>query len=175
MHARFALPALALGACAVSTAWAVTEFKNTNASPTGAHYRQGYSEPLCTVQDGRMTCTGTQIAGIGNLDGDVVLSVSASGTCVCDNGGGNRVEVKSQGTSTTSGDALTRNRNGTLIVSEVSAAAPSESDLLATTDCPKQDSRNKNWTKSLEGYTLNYTYTLTMEGFGEPVIHQPPR
>lgn len=175
MRSRFLIPAFAMGALAVSAAWAVTEFNNPNASPSGAHYRQGYSEPLCTVQDNRMTCTGTQIAGVGNLDGDVFLSVTASGTVVCTNGGGNVVEVKARGTNSTDGDAFTRNRNGTLIVSEISAAAPSESDLLADTDCPKQDSQNKNWEKSLSGYSLTYVYTLTMDGFAEPIIHQPPR
>ena len=173
MSTRFAIPVVFIAALTGSTAWAVTESDNPNASPSGAHYRQGFGEPVCAVVDNIMTCTGTEIAGIGNLDGDVVLSVIAGGTCVCTNGGGSVVEVKATLVGTTTGDALTKNRNGTLIVSEVSAGVPSAAQLLASTECPKADTKNKNWTKSLSGYTTSYTYTLTMEGFGEPVIHQP--
>jgi hypothetical protein len=176
MRSRLAIPALAVAALVGPAAWAVTEFDNPNAAPSGAHYRQGYSEPLCTLQNGRMTCTATQIAGIGNLDGDVVLSVSTAGNVECSNGGGQVVEVKAQSTSTITGDALTRNRNGTLYVSEISAAVATESQLLASAECPKSDTKNKNWDKALSGTpTVTYTYTLKLEGFSDYVIHQPPR
>ena len=123
-----------------------------------------------------MTCTETRIAGIGNLDGDVFLSVSTSGSVECTNGGGQVVEVKTQSTSTTSGDAFTRNRNGTLIVSQISAAVATGEQLLANAECPKSDTNNKNWDKALSGTpTVTYIYTLRLEGFGADVIHQPPR
>jgi hypothetical protein len=173
MNSRCAIQLAAIAALTVSTAWAVTEFNNPNASPSGAHYRQGFGEPVCEIVNNLMTCTETRIAGIGNLDGDVVLAVSAGGTCVCTNGGGNVVEVKAQLVGTTSGDDFTKNKNGTLIVSEISAAVPTDAQLLAATECPKSDSRNANWTKSLSGRTVSYTYTLTMQGFQDPIIHQP--
>jgi hypothetical protein len=173
MRSRLTIPALAIAAFMGSPSWAVTEFDNPSASPSGAHYRQGFGEPVCTLGATSVTCTETQIAGIGNLDGDVVLSVISGGTCVCTNGGGQVVEVKAQLVGTTSGDNLTRNRNGTLIVSEVTAGVPTDAQLLAQTDCPKADTKNKNWTKSLSDRTTSYTYTLTMEGFQDPIIHQP--
>jgi len=173
MRSRLAIPALAVAAFVGSAAWAVTEFNNPNAAPSGAHYRQGFGEPVCTVLNNVMTCSETQIGGIGNLDGDVALSVSRSATVQCSNGGGNIVEVKTQSSSSTTGNGFTRNRNGTLIVSEISAAVPSDADLLANASCPKQGGSNKNWDKVLGSSTTSYTYTLKLNGFTDFVIHQP--
>src|SRR5215208_1949212 len=58
-------------------ALAVTNFDN---APSGAHYRQGFAEPVCTTSTVPTTgaisvsCTGTQIAGVGH--GQLRLSQS---------------------------------------------------------------------------------------------------
>jgi len=48
------------------TAQAETIFEN---GPSGAHYAKGSAEPTCTVgADGSVSCTGTQIGGVGHTN-----------------------------------------------------------------------------------------------------------
>jgi hypothetical protein len=145
-----------------------TSFTSSTA-PSGAHYRQGFSEPTCDENDaGGITCTTTAIAGVGNIDATLALSVAYSATVQCRNRGGQVVEVKTQTTaSTIAPDPLTDERNGTLYVSSFSSPAPSTRDLLKSATCP-----NGNWTKELVGSpeVTSYTYTLTFDGFAQPAI-----
>lgn len=169
MHQRFSIQAGAVGAVAtmaLSTAIAVTNFGG-NAAPAGAHYRQGFGEPVCTVDGASISCTGTEIGGVGNTDADLVLSASYGATVQCRNKGGQVVEVKTQFTTTSSSDSDTRVRNGTLTVSPVSLSAPSDQTFLNRASCP-----NGNWSKELVGdpAITSFSYTLTFHGYTESAI-----
>src|SRR5215212_4970451 len=94
--AVLSLMALALAAV---PALAVTNFNN---APSGAHYRQGSAEPVCTSTTtpttGAITvnCTGTQIAGVGNTNANLSLAVEGTANFVCHNpGNANIVEPHS--------------------------------------------------------------------------------
>jgi len=165
MRQRFALAACAIATLALSTAWATTNFGG-NAAPSGAHYANNASEPVCSVnQNLTVSCTGTAISGVGNLDASLTVTTSYSGVVTCTNKGGNTVEVKTTSTSSSVlPNPVTSSRNGTLTVSPVTFGGTS--GLLANATCP-----NGNWTKTLASATLlSFTYTLTFDGFTEPVI-----
>src|SRR5215208_2243964 len=95
-------------------AMAVTNFTN---APSGAHYRQGSAEPVCTTSTvpttGAITvnCTGTQIAGVGNTNADLSLAVSGTADFVCHNPGNeNIVEPHSGSVSESTSTTLTPSR-----------------------------------------------------------------
>lgn len=139
-------------------------------APSGAHFRKGSGEPTCAASGLAVSCTGTRIAGVGNTDAELSLTVTYSATVQCRNHGGQIVEVKTQSTTTTPApDATTELRNGTLTVSPFSAAsAPTEQSFLDAATCP-----NPNWDKLfLAGSpaVASFTYTLTFEGYPEPAI-----
>jgi hypothetical protein len=166
MRQRFAIAALAIAALALPTAWAVTTF-NGNTAPSGAHYANGEVEPTCSVSGLTVSCTGTAIGGVGNLDATVLLSVSYEATVQCTNKGGNTVDVKTQLTTSGGSNGDTRSRNGTLTVAAISSTA-TDVNFTSRATCP-----NGNWTKAVvEGTAVvtGFTYTLTFDGFGQPVI-----
>jgi hypothetical protein len=167
MNKTFARAATALAAgLAVTAAWAGDFPPDT--APSGAHYASRSSEPICTLSDDKetVTCTGTEIGGVGNTNGDVSLSISSSQTIQCTNNGGQVVEVKSTLQSDTSPKNATELRNGTLYVDAIVGTVPTSADLAAKARCP-----NKNWTKTpLGSLTLSWTYTLTFRGFTLPAI-----
>ena len=164
MRQRFALAALAIGTLAFSTAWA-GDF-SADAAPSGAHFANGASAPSCTVNSNlTVSCTGTVISGVGNLDANVTVNTSYSGVVTCTNNGGNTVEVKTQSTSSSVlPDPVTSVKNGTMTVRAVTFGGTS--GLIASAECP-----NGKWTKTLASATLlSYSYTLTFEGFSQPAI-----
>ena len=67
-------------ALAAVPALAVTNF-NSNTAPSGAHYRNGSSEPVCMINQttDTVSCTGTTIGGVGNT----AATVSLRGDCHC--------------------------------------------------------------------------------------------
>ena len=165
MRQRFALAACAIGTLVLSSAWATTNFGG-DASPSGAHYTQNAGEPVCSVNANlSVSCTGTAIAGVGNLDAILTVTTSYSGVVTCTNNGGNTVEVKTQSTSSSVlPNPVTSSKNGSLTVSPITFG--STSALVASADCP-----NGKWTKTLASATLlSFSYTLTFDGFSQPVI-----
>ena len=169
MRQPFALTACAIGALTLSTALATTNFTG-NTAPAGSHYANGSSEPICSVDGSTLTvsCSGTAISGVGNIDANVRITVSYSATVQCKNKGGQIVEVKTQATTTSGADSDTRLRNGTLTVSAITVTGPSDQSFTSRATCP-----NGNWSKVLlEGSAAvtGFTYTLTFEGYVEPVI-----
>ena len=164
--AVLSLMALALAAV---PALAVTDFDN---APSGAHYRQGSAEPVCTTSTvpttGAITvsCTGTQIGGVGNTNADLDLAVTGTANFVCHNpGNDNIVEPHSDSVSETTSTTLTPSRNGTLVVpAQTVTISPEEAAAQFT--CP-----NPNWREEFTGFSdLSYTYSLTFAGFTEPAI-----
>jgi hypothetical protein len=156
-----------VAALAAPAAWGTTVFPDR--APSGAHYRQNAGEPICTIYGLAVNCSGTQIAGVGNNDANVSLTVTYSATVQCKNNGGQIVDVKTQATSSMPApDETTQLRNGTLVVSAFGTSnPPSNQTFMALATCP-----NTNWTKVLLGTATvtSYTYTLTFQGYTAPAI-----
>jgi hypothetical protein len=159
--AVLSLMALALAAV---PALAVTNFAN---APSGAHYRQGSAEPICTVNEttNSVSCTGTTIGGVGNTNANLALITTVDADLTCTNRGGSVVEPHS-GTFTDSVEAtLVPNQNGQLVVNPVATDPITEEDILAGFECP-----NRNWTDAVVNTDTSFTYTLTFVGFTAPAI-----
>jgi hypothetical protein len=148
---------------------------NFNNAPSGAHFRQGFGEPVCTTSTVPTTgaisvsCTGTQIAGVGNTNATLSLTVNGTANFVCHNPGNENIVEPHSGTATdTTTVPLAPSRNGTLIVPSVTAEiSPAEAAEQFT--CP-----NPNWTEEFTGFTaVSYSYSLTFAGFTAPVISLP--
>jgi len=162
------LSLLALALAAVP-ALAVTNFDN---APSGAHYRKGSAEPVCTSTTtpttGAITvsCTGTQIAGVGNTNADLDLAVTGTANFVCHNpGNDNIVEPHSGTVDESTSTTLTPSRNGTLVV-PAQTATISPGEAAAQFECP-----NPNWREEFTGFSdLSFTYSLTFVGFDQPAI-----
>jgi hypothetical protein len=158
--AVLSLMALALAAV---PALARTNFAN---APQGAHYAKGYGEPVCSVSGVTVTCTATQIAGVGNTNATVELDVSNSITGVCRNPGNHNIVDPFTRTRTTSTSTnLTSTKNGRLVVPEQTAKGTSTQQFLSTFTCP-----NPRWTAQVTSNVLSYEYTLTFAGFDAPAI-----
>lgn len=164
--AVLSLMALALAAV---PALAATNFDN---APSGAHYKNRSAEPVCTTSTvpttGAITvsCTGTQIGGVGNTNANLSLAVEGTANFVCHNpGNDNIVEPHSDSVSESTSTTLTPSRNGTLVVpSQTVTISPQEA--AAQFECP-----NSNWREEFTGFSdLSFTYSLTFLGFTEPAI-----
>jgi hypothetical protein len=147
-----------------SAAQAVTNFAN---APSGTHYANGFSEPTCELVGLTVTCSNTQLGGVGNTNATVVLSVNTTFTGVCHNPGVNRkvVEPFTETDTNTTTATIPSTRNGQLIVPTQTATGTSSAEFLASFSCP-----NPNWTPDVTGTALSYSYTLTFAGFTEPAI-----
>jgi hypothetical protein len=145
-------------------AQAATDFSN---APQGAHYAAGYGEPVCSVSGLTVTCTGTQIEGVGHTNATVKLAVTSTISGVCHNPGTNSkiVEPFSKSVTTTTTSQLTSTKNGRLVVPAQTASGTGTQEFLATFTCP-----NPNWTPEVTSNVLSFTYTLTFEGFTKPAI-----
>lgn len=158
--------AVALGVIGLAgaPASAATDFGN---APNGAHYAKGSGEPVCNLSGLTVTCTGTEIAGVGNTDATVRLSVTSTFTGVCHNPGTNDkvVDPFTRSDTTTTSARVFPSRNGVLRVPEQSATGTSSSQFLAGFSCP-----NPNWTPEVTGVAISWSYTLTFAGFTDPAI-----
>ena len=130
------------------------------------HFKKG-GEPVCTFSGTTsipVTCTAT-LAGLGNEDVNVHLSVSGFALYQCQNGGGNTAAgqnkvLEGPATSDTAIPASAiKNGNLTFTTNPATLTAPPTVDG-ATAGCP-----NPNWTG------VNPTLTLTSISL---VIEQPP-
>jgi hypothetical protein len=152
-----------------TSAQAAVNFDN---APSGAHFRKGFAEPVCTESTvpttGAITvsCTGTQIAGVGNTNADLLLEVEGTANFVCHNPGNeNIVEPHSDSVSETVETTLVPSRNGTLVVPAQSVTISPE-EAAEQFECP-----NPNWTEEFTGFSdLSFTYSLTFVGFDQPAI-----
>jgi hypothetical protein len=168
MKRIFAIAALAVAALLVSAsaALAVTNFAN---APSGAHYRSGFGEPVCTTSGTTtltVSCTGTQIGGVGNTNAELDLAVTATANFVCHNpGNDNIVEPHSGSVSEETSATLAPSRNGTLVVDAKSVSlTPQEAGAQFT--CP-----NPKWREEFVGFSNpSFTYSLTFAGFDQPAI-----
>ena len=163
--------ALLVTALAAVPALAVTTF-NSNTAPSGAHYRSGFGEPVCTPTTNTTTgaitvsCTGTSIGGVGNTNANLLLTVNATANFVCHNPGNDNIVEPHSGTATDSDMAtLTPSRNGQLTVGARSVTI-SPQEAAAQFTCP-----NPRWREEFTGFSGGtYTYSLTFVGFSQPAI-----
>jgi hypothetical protein len=176
MTKRFALlPVLALTLAACGTEPATSpvspsapRFATDFASaPQGAHYANGFGEPACTLSGLTATCTGTQIAGVGNTNATVNLAVTSTFTGVCHNPGTNRkiVDPFTESETTTTTSVITSTKNGRLVVPAQSATGTNSEEFLADFTCP-----NPRWEAEITGTSISFAYTLTFAGFAQPAI-----
>jgi hypothetical protein len=162
-----AVLSLLVTALAAVPALAVTDFSN---APSGAHYRQGSAEPVCTLSGLTVNCTGTQIAGVGNTNATQTLAVTSTFTGTCSNPAGannpnNPIEPFTESETTTTSNQLLPNRNGTLVVPAISATGTSSEEFLATFECP-----NPQWEATVASTDVSFLYTLTFAGETAPAI-----
>jgi hypothetical protein len=162
------LSLMALAIAAVP-ALAATNFNN---APSGAHYKNRFAEPVCTTSTvpttGALTvsCTGTQIGGVGNTNADLSLAVEGTANFVCHNPGNDNIVEPHSGTATdVTTVPLTPTRNGTLIVPATTASI-SPAEAAEQFECP-----NTNWREEFTGFSdVSFTYSLTFVGFDQPAI-----
>src|SRR5215204_3989778 len=136
-----AVLSLLVTAFAAVPALAVTTVNFENA-PQGAHFSQGQAAPVCTLSGLTVTCTGTEIQGVGNTNATVNLAVTSTFTGTCQNPGSKSktVEPFTEQETTVTSSNITSTRNGALIVPEQTATGTSSEAFLADFECP-----NPNW------------------------------
>lgn len=171
MRSRQAILAM-VGALSASAALAVitttTDFGGNNA-PGGAHYNYAQGapnpQPTCTIRADGFTidCQGTVISGVGNVDADVVMTVSYDGTVTCTNHGQHLVVPHTTSTFTTvAPDNVTTIKNGTMTVRSVTFGSDPSAALEANASCPN----DKNWTRQASNVTMtSFSYKLIFDGY----------
>jgi hypothetical protein len=168
------LSTLLMAILAPTTLAADTTIVNFANAPSGTHFTTGSSTPVCTVTDTgtsvTVSCTGTEVAGVGNTNATVALTVTASATGVCHNPGNFKVVTPFTRTvSETTTATVVSTKNGRLTI-------PAQSDTITAADalagftCP-----NPNWTPEITDISLtSFTYTVTFAGFANPFIFIDP-
>ena len=162
-----ALFALVLAPATASAA--ITTTIDPAAAPQGTHLQTGTIS--CTVNPATLlvTCSGYELAGVGNANATGSLVTTYTATVQCRNHGGQIVEVKSQITTAPTTTGSLSPKNGRLAVPALdSGPVPTAAEFEAQATCP-----NRNWTKELLGGTItlsSFTYTLTFAGFTSPYI-----
>jgi hypothetical protein len=171
--------ALVLAACSESTTTGLapsdgpsflTIFSSSTA-PTGAHYANGSFEPVCGQSGLAISCSGTQINGVGNTNANLNLSVAYLAVVDCRNNGGKIVPVKAQLTSAAAVSLDIAAKNGALVVPSIATDeedVPTAAEFEAQAVCP-----NGNWTREAREETIGtsgFVYLLTFVGFPDPAI-----
>lgn len=153
-----------LVALTTMTASAAVNFAN---APNGAHFANGSGEPDCDLDGTTVTCTGTQIVGVGNTNATVTLAVTSTISGVCRNPGTNKkvVEPFSRSVTESNSSLITSTKNGRLVVPAQETEGVSNGDFLSTFTCP-----NPNWTPVVNSNVISFSYTLTFAGFTDPAI-----
>ena len=123
------------------------------------HWKHG-AQPVCTIAaDGSGHCTSGEVAGLGNGDVLIVVTLTASEGTFCHSpGNGKIVPGRNPATGSSTGGTFLSNsqiKNGSLTVPSIDVAAPVVSDIPTPQEagCP-----NANWTVTLDG-------VITYDGF----------
>jgi hypothetical protein len=150
-----------------SASAAITTTVNFANAPTGTHFQVGTAS--CSMNGLVVTCSGFELAGVGNTDAVASLDVTYAATVQCRNHGGQIVEVHSQNVTVSSSTGTIEAKNGRLAVPELtSAPAPTAAQFEALATCP-----NPNWTTEVLASSIriaSFRYTLTFVGFANPAI-----
>jgi hypothetical protein len=170
---RFALivatALLALVLAPATASAAITTTIDPAAAPTGTHLQTGAIGCSVDPVTQLVTCSGYELAGVGNANATGSLDTDYTATVRCRNHGGQIVDVKSQVTTAPVTTGSLSPKNGRLAVPALSSSpVPTAADFEAQATCP-----NRNWTKELLGGSIalsGFTYTLTFAGFASPYI-----
>jgi hypothetical protein len=130
-------------------------------APSGTHVQTG--TPSCSLSGFTVTCSTYELGGVGNADATANLSANYTATIDCTNKGGQLVESHSHNATASASTGELSPKNGRLTVPQLSAAAPTNQQILRQASCP-----NPNWTPSVHEGSLtltSFTYSLTFEGF----------
>ena len=121
-----------------------------------AQHFQG-AEPTCSVTGTTVTCTGSDIAGLGNDNVRAELIATYSGVIECTNPGGQVVEAHETTFSTESDTGVLRSKNGRVLVPQTSVSGPTE----LTRDEERTFCPNPQWDAALTDVELeSFTYTI---------------
>lgn len=130
------------------------------------HYKKG-GQPVCTINNvnGTATCSAGTVAGLGNDDVRVTVSLSASAGTFCHNKGNPDNIVPGQNPATAVASSTLnfspdQIKNGTLSIPPISVTVTVATPTADTAGCP-----NDNWTVTLG--TVTY-------GPGFYTFEQPP-
>ncbi len=125
------------------------------------HYKKG-GQPVCTINtiNGTATCSAGTVAGLGNDDVRVTVSLSASAGTFCHNPGNNNIVPGQNPANATSSSTLNFSpdqiKNGTLAIPPISVSVTIATPTADTAGCP-----NDSWTVTLGTVTFsNGTYTF---------------
>jgi hypothetical protein len=122
------------------------------------HYKRG-GKPVCTIDtsDGSASCTSGLVAGLGNDDIHIEVTVTASAGTLCHNPG-NSLEVPGQNPATGSGSGSVdidagAIKNGTATIPAVETEPVVFDPVTAeTAGCP-----NGNWTATVDQSSVSYS------------------
>ncbi|AEG44631.1 hypothetical protein [Isoptericola variabilis] len=135
-------------------------------APSGTHLQTGSIG--CSTGGNSVSCTGFELAGVGNTDATVVLEARYTANIQCTNKGGKLVESHTHTAVDRTEVTVTSAKNGRLAIPAQMSTAPSESQILAQADCP-----NPNWTPNVQPGSVmlaGFTYSVTFAGFTAPYI-----
>ena len=152
---------------ALTAALVLTATTTTAVFAASPHYKRG-GQPVCTIdaETGAATCSTGEVAGLGNEDVLIVVTVSGSAGTFCHNPGNTRIvpgqnpaEGSSTGTQLIDADEI---KNGTLVIDPIDTdavtfTAPSPEEA----GCP-----NPSWTVTVD------TGNVEFSGFYS--FQQPP-
>lgn len=143
------------------------------ASAQNPHFVTGVAAPECSTTGTTVTCTGTEIAGVGNNNAVANLEVTATGIVDCNNPSesnqNNPIESHETTFNFSATSGVLEPKNGRLLVPSLSATAP-------TSLTPEQEAAlcpNPNWVAVLrEGSVTitSFTYTISfLDREGVPI------
>jgi len=150
------------------TATAAMALTNFDCAPQGAHFATGSGEPVCTLDQttDTVSCTGTELAGVGHTNATETLTIKATATVLCHNPGNDSIVEPHTTTATGNTSAgLTPSKNGRLTVDPII-------DAITTTDVAQQFTcPNRKWREEVTDITItSFTYTVRFDGFSCDVI-----
>lgn len=127
------------------------------------HYKRG-GQPVCTITDATADCGPGVVAGLGNEDVRVTVSLAAAADTFCHNPGNSNVvpgQNPALATGSTSLDlSADQIKNGTLTLPAISTTVTVPTPTPEGAGCP-----NENWTVTLGPVTY---------GPGTYTFEQPP-
>ena len=111
------------------------------------HYKKD-GQPVCTIEENTASCGTGVVAGLGNADVRVTLSLGATAETFCHNPGNSNIvpgQNPAEATGSTSLDlSADQIKNGTLVLPVISTTVTVSTPTPAGAGCP-----NDNWTVTL--------------------------
>lgn len=132
------------------------------------HYKGRNGKPTCTIEENTASCSGGEVAGLGNADVRVSVSLGAAADTFCHNPGNSNIvpgQNPAEATGSTSIDlSADQIKNGTLVLPAISTTVTVPVPTVAAAGCP-----NDNWTVSLGPIVYGPGVYTFEQPPGEPV------